>query len=274
MKNIQDLQTKGFVIVDYPAELRKAVEETAELWKEFCSLPTEIKKGLPYSNGQDGVGYEIKDGSGPNGDKKENFDVAGAGVEWLKKHSEEISSPIAVKFIESALNITRLIKPLVCEFAQAIEDEFGIPGFANEIEEGQNRIFVRWIHYFGDRKPGEETASSHIDQSGMTPHLWESAPGFQYLTYDGKWEDASFPKGTTFIIPSAQMPLKHSGFRAMCHRVIATEETAKNGRYSAVCFVQFAKTPKYDKDTYGRLQEKTPGFNYNMPYDEYVKMFK
>ncbi len=81
--------------------------------------------------------------------------------------------------------------------------------------------------------------------------------------------------GETAIIPSMQMQLRSKGeLRALTHRVIANPETAVNGRYSAVCFVQFKKTPKYDKDTHGRLQEKSPGFNYGLSHDDFSKLFK
>jgi isopenicillin N synthase-like dioxygenase len=82
-------------------------------------------------------------------------------------------------------------------------------------------------------------------------------------------------EGETVIIPDMQMQLRSNGeLRALCHRVVATPETAKNGRYSAVCFVQFVRTKKYDKDKGGRLQEKEPGFNYKMPPGEFEMMFK
>jgi isopenicillin N synthase-like dioxygenase len=110
----------------------------------------------------------------------------------------------------------------------------------------------------------------------MTLHLFESAPGFQALTLDSKqWIDVSFPPGETVVIPSTQMQLRSEGkLTALCHRVVATEETAHTGRFSAVCFVQFSKTPKYDKDKHGRLQEKDPGFNYGMPLEEFARLFK
>jgi len=52
----------------------------------------------------------------------------------------------------------------------------------------------------------------------------------------------------TVIIPGMQMQLRSSGdLRALWHRVVATPKTAELGRYSAVSFIQFKDTPKYDK---------------------------
>jgi len=56
--------------------------------------------------------------------------------------------------------------------------------------------------------------------------------------------------------------------------VVANPETSEAGRYSAVCFIQFKNTPKYDKETHGRLQEKKPGFNYDLSHEEFSKLFK
>lgn len=275
MKKIRDLQDKGFVVWPYPAELRAAVNQAVVAWKAFCALPTDVKKGLPYSNNADGVGYELKLGEGKNADRKENFDVTTAGLAWLEKHADAIQASAALDFIRIATSLPALLKPLVVEFAQMSEKEFGISGFEDEVVSGEDAFFIRFIHYFGDRALGEETASAHVDQSGFTPHLFESAPGLQCLTYDGKWIDMPVSEGETVIIPSMQMQLRSDGkLRALCHRVIATPETADAGRYSAVCFVQLKKTPKYNKDVGGRLQEKEPGFNYDMPHGEFEKLFK
>jgi len=272
--SINDLKTKGFVVLSYPPKLRYAVNETINLWKKFCSLPTDTKKGLPYSNNADGVGYEFKDGSGNKGDRKENFDVTLAGSDWLKRNADGINNPIVLEFVENATTLVEIMKPMVLDFARQSQDAFGIDGFVDEIEKGDDAFFVRFIHYFGDRKIGEETATAHTDQSGFTLHLFESASGLQCMTYDGEWIDMPVSEGETVIIPSMQMQLRSKGsLKALCHRVIATSETAEEGRYSAVCFVQLKKTPKYDKNRHGRLQEKASGFNYKMSEAEFTDLF-
>lgn len=273
--NIIDLKTKGFVALPYPKNLRTSVEETVEAWKKFCDLPTDTKKNLPYSNGGAGVGYELKEGKGPKGDKKENLDVTLGGKEWLETNAEKIGNKVALDFIEKSTQLVSVMKPLIVDFAKEAEKAFGIRDFAEEVENGEDAFFVRFIHYFGDRKPGEETASAHADQSGFTLHLYESHAGLQCFTKEKIWIDMPVSKGETVIIPCMQLQLRSSGdLIATCHRVVANEETARNGRFSAVCFVQLKKTPKYDKDTHGRLQEKELGFNYSLPHDEFKKLFK
>ncbi len=273
--NIKEFKTKGYVTLEYPKDLRKSVNKTIASWKLFCDLPIDVKKGLPYSNNADGVGYEFKEGIGNKADRKENFDVTTVGQEWLKKNSRSIDNPIVLDFIKDSTSLVGLMKPLILDFARQCEEEYGLVGFADEVDQSEENFFVRFIHYFGDRQVNEETAVSHCDQSGFTLHLFESDPGLQCLNFNMKWEDMPVSEGETVIIPAMQMQLRSSGeLKALCHRVVANINTAEYGRYSAVCFVQLNNTPKRDKEKTGRLQEKAPGFNYNMDIKEFAKMFK
>jgi len=273
--SIDDLKTKGFVTMSYPRGLREAVKKAAESWKRFYNLPLEVKKALPYSNNADGVGYEYKEGIGNKADRKENFDVTLAGKKWLEENAGHIGNPIALEFIEDVTRLVPILKPLVSHFVWQVEQSYGVDGLVEEVTTGEDAFFVRFIHYFGDREVGEETASAHTDQSGFTPHLFESSPGLECLTYEGKWIPMPVSEGETVVIPSMQLQLKSQGtLKALCHRVVATVETAEQGRDSAVCFVQMKKTPKYDKDKCGRLQEKEPGFNYSMSHFDFSNLFK
>lgn len=271
---ISELQTKGLVAISYPKDLRAAVQRTVESWKKFCALPNEVKDKFLFSK-VDIVGYERKDGVGPGADKKENFELTLAGSARMLQIGETVANPIAEEFLRNVIGLVGLIKPTVLDFAEQSEAAFDMKGFAKEVEEGEDLFFVRFIHYFGDREPGEETATAHADQSGFTLHLFESAPGLQCLPYESDWADMPVSEGETVIIPAMQMQLRSKGkLRALFHRVVATSETARDGRYSAVCFVRLKNTPVYDKDTHGRLQEKAPGFNYKLSHEEFAKLFK
>ncbi len=275
LTNIADFKMQGFVGLAYPPQLRKEVEQVALSWKRFCDLPAEVKVQLPYSNSSDGVGYELKDGSGNKADRKENFDVTKAGFSWLQDHAEKISDSVVLDFVRNSTALVHDIKPLIVDFAQQVENEFQIPGLYNEVVNSVNSFFIRFIHYFGDREMSAETATAHVDQSGFTPHLFESDPGLECLGFDGKWIPMPVSEGQTVIIPAMQMQLRSQGvLKALCHRVVANPKTAKEGRYSAVCFVQLGKTPKYDKAKWGRLQEMTPGWNYAVSPEEFQKYFK
>lgn len=272
---IHDLKTKGFVVLSYPAALRREVDKTVALWKEFCALPDKVKKGLPYSNASDGVGYELKEGVGTHADRKENFDVATGGREWLETHATEITDAAALAFVKEAAVLAERVKPVIMDFAKHVEAAFGVTGLLREVEESESQFFIRFIHYFGQRKLGDVTAMPHADQSGFTLHLFESAAGLQCLSFGGEWTDMPVSDGETVIIPAMQLQLRSQGeLKALCHRVVATKKTQNQGRFSAVCFIQLKHTPKYEKETHGRLQEKEPGFNYSLPYGELSRLFK
>lgn len=277
MKNssILDLKTKGFVSLPYPADLRSAVVRAADSWKKFCDLPTEVKRSLPYSNKADGVGYELKLRS-EGGDNKENFDITLAAEDVLTLRAQKIADPVALDFIKNVISLIPLIKPTAMEFAMQSEKAFGMDGFAAEIDQSEPNFFVRFIRYPGGQKSGDVGASAHPDQSGFTLHLFESGPGLQYMDLqDRSWKFMPVSSGETVIIPAMQMQLRSEGIlKALYHRVISTPETVGEGRYSAVCFVQFRNTAKYDKDKHGRLQEFPAGFNYDMSFTEFRKLFK
>jgi hypothetical protein len=152
--NISDLKGKGSITLQYPADLRYGVEEAVRLWQRFCSLPVATKKGLPYSNNSDGVGYECKEGTGPKADRKENFDVTLAGLDWLKQNVNDIENKIALEFVQKAVSLVSLMKPSIMEFARQCENEYRLDGFSDEVEASEVNFFIRFIHYFGDREEG------------------------------------------------------------------------------------------------------------------------
>ncbi len=271
----QSFQETGIYTLAYPTALREAVERAEKSWRSFLALPQEAKSLFAYSNGGAGFGYELKQGEGVAGDRKENFDLTVAGVDSLKGIIAATDDKITATFLENAITVLELLRPSVIKFAEDVEAEFGLQGFVDEVKASDVGYFVRFIHYFGDRQLGDETATAHVDQSGFTFHLFESASGLQCLPYDKSgWVDMPVSAGETVIIPAMQMQRRDPRFRALAHRVVATEETQTVGRTSAVCFIQLQHTPRYDKGVGGRLQEKEPGFNYDMPAEEFNTMFK
>src|ERR1700733_1610941 len=255
--NIQDFKTKGFVAVPYPQDLRNAVRQVVPLWKKFCALSMELKSAFPYFDIGGGSGYEYKDGSGNKGDRKENFDFCIQGLPRLMSQAHYVESQTILEYITSATALIDMIKPFTLDFACQVERTFGLAGFSDEITD--ESIFVRFIHYFPTEKVGEETANPHCDKTGFTLHLFENEIGLQCLGFDGKWIPMPVSESQTVIIPGMQMQLRSLGeLKALCHRVEANEVTARDGRFSAVCFVMLTKTPRYNKDAYGRLQERAP----------------
>jgi isopenicillin N synthase-like dioxygenase len=272
--SIENLETAGFVNVPYPASLRKSVEAAVERWKAFCAQSEEARMSVPYLSKEGmGVGYELKKTPGANLDLKEDFHFSPGSAKELKLAVE--ANSYARELVVAVENLSEELRPLISAFALEIEKAFGLAGFKEEIEQSEDEWFLRFLHYFGDREEGEEIATAHADKSGFTLHLYESDPGLQYLDRNYQWQDLQISNGETAIILGMRGQYRSEGrLKATFHRVIATPITAKRGRFSMVVFVHPKNTPAYDKARAGRLQEFQPGFNYEMPFEEFAKLFK
>jgi len=266
----------GRAYVSYEPDLRAGVEEAVDAWKAFCLLPEELKLKFPYSSDAkvSGNGYELKKDLG-SADLKEDFHLRVAVRDWLMESAEAVDPVVTPDFVEKALAVNELIAPLLREFGEAVEQKHGIPGFADDIMAKQPFWLLRFLHYFGDREPGDEIAAPHVDKGGFTLHLYESDRGVEQLTYaDKQWVPMPLSHDQTVIIPGMGLQNRSKGvLRATCHRVVATEESAKQGRYSAVCFFNFNNVRFYDKERFGRLQNWEPGAFYDMPFEEFDKLF-
>ncbi len=264
---MEELKTNGVAMMPYQPELRQLVEKAAASWQDFCALPIEDKQH--YAELGSMMGYELKDGSGPNGDQKENFDIASTIGDT------EIDTSNAPEFITDAVAISKAMAGLALSFAQQVDAQYHIPELVERTAESGDQIFTRFIHYYGDRTAGEETASTHCDQSGYTFHLFETADGCQRLDYTTReWVDMPVEEGKMAAFPAMQLQLLSEGeLPALAHRVVATQATQRAGRHAIVSFVRLKNVPEYDKKTHGRLQEFEPGFNYDMTQRDFGKLF-
>lgn len=274
--SIAELQSLGLVNVDYPQQPRDAVESAVNLWKQFCELPSEIKTKFEFiQRHADGTGYEVKEEKGARKDLKENFQVTQFDYNRLHTIAKDAKNATALSFIENARDLVDVIEPVVMQFAHSVEDHYAIPGMAKGVLEAKDLWIVRYLHYFNERQPGEEIATSHIDKASFTLHLYESHGGLQYLNHQSReWLEMPVADGQTVIIPAMQLQLNSEGkLKALYHRVVATEETAQTGRYSMVCFVPVLGSRLYNKDSRGRLQHYEPGFNYDLPHEQFSELF-
>jgi isopenicillin N synthase-like dioxygenase len=274
--NLEELGSRGLCSVEYSPMLKQAVEKAVRAWREFCSLPEEIRAKFPY-NPRDGmgVGYELKKTPGTTLDIKEDFHFTSQGQKWLMDQAEEVGQ-VAVALVEGLAELNDYMSATVRSFALEVEKVYDLPGFAEEIMANSGGWFIRFLHYFGGAEPGDEIAKAHADKSGFTLHLHESDPGLQYLDRVYRWQDISMQPGETVILPGMRGQYRSKGkLKATFHRVVATPETAKLGRFSAVAFIHpDNRVPQYDKAGAGRLQEMKPGFNYEMPFEEFARLFK
>jgi isopenicillin N synthase-like dioxygenase len=121
--------------------------------------------------------------------------------------------------------------------------------------------------------PGETFAHAHADRGGFTLHLYESAGGGEYLGFDKVWRPWPIGGEETIIFPSMVLQHRSKGrLKALCHRVVATEETSQHGRFSMVVFIDFHHSHRYS-DAVKRLQDFEPGFNYDLSFSEFDKLF-
>lgn len=271
--SINELRDLGHVNVDYPEDLREAVESAVASWKAFCSLPREEKCAFNFleDNHSDGAGYELKEEAGSKKDLKENFHVT------LFQHARllQIANNRTFTFLNDAKTLLDRMEPLILEFAKIIEEQCQIQGLLEEVKMGKPYWILRYLHYFGDQKEGSEIAAPHADKGGFTLHLYESDDGLEYYCIkERSWKPMPVEEKQTVIIPAIQLQLWSKGeLKALYHRVIATKSTARNGRFSMVCFIPFQNIPMYNKNTYGSMQVHDIGFNYSLSHQEFSKYF-
>lgn len=275
--DMQELRTSGKIFVQYPRNARNAVADAMAKWMAFCALPLEIKKRFEYTpdHVQSGNGYEFKDTPGSTLDRKENFHARLSARNEMLELARQVGAPEATALVESALAIPDLIMPMLINFARDIGVEYGLENFVRNVADSKPEIVIRLLHYFGDAHPLDEIASPHIDKGGFTLHLWESDSGVEQLSRDKtKWIPIPVSHDEAVIFPASGLQYLLNGeVKALCHRVRATHESARVGRYSAVAFVDFLGNAHYDKKTHGRLQDWPAGFNYDMPNQEFRRLF-
>jgi len=277
MNSVKKLQTDGKVYVEYPPKLRIAVQKAMDSWIAFCALPDNVKIKFPYTADKtvSGNGYELKTAHGEGLDRKEDFHLRLSAAENLLYHSRKIGTPQVDTFVRDALQLPVLIEPVLAEFAKAVEREFNLPNFANDVAHSTPGLLLRFLHYFGGVAEGHEIASPHIDKGGFTMHLHESDTGVQQLRQsDRSWIPLPVSHTETVIFPSFGLQHKMlNQVKALCHRVVATTDSAVNGRFSVVCFVDFRNNKQYNKEKFGRLQDWPAGFNYDISREEMDKLF-
>lgn len=274
-EKLPTLKDDGVKMVDYSSQLRESVEAAALSWQDFCALPSDVKQQFGGADKQWTVGYESKDGSGPNGDRKENFDFSVAAVATLRQVLEGVDEPAARQFLASVETLGEQAVPMIEAFGRELEADYGVDGFGDLAKKSAGSAFFRFLHYPSGQAVGGTIAEPHVDHSGFTFHLFETTDGCERLTRSGEWELLPVADGQAATFASMQTQLVTRGeIKALPHRVVANETSARMGRFAIVCFVALADTPSYDRKTHGRLQEMTPGFNYAMPYDEFKTLFK
>ena len=275
MLDLRELSADDVVRVAYPARLASLVREAKEKADAFWELPQEVKEAFGYQSDTlvSGVGYQgPEDGSK---DPKEHVHLRLNESAWLRAQCAKVNDPAVSEFVETGLALAEGLKPFAQEFVESAESEFSIPGLAKDTMSLADGWTFRFLRYqAGKRAPGEDIAAQHLDKGGFTLHLHESDSGFERLTRDGTWVPVAFGDGHTLIIAGARLQYRsRCRLTAVCHKVVANERTAVEGRTSIVCFFDFRNTPYYDKSKWGPMQGLPVGFNYDLPFVKYAQYF-
>lgn len=262
------IKNKGFAVVDYPKDVREAVIRLSLAWKKFSELPEDIKLSLAHNEDE---GYELQTTPGLTNDIKEDFHGTLRGINRLFESGNVMNSAV-LEFLQANTKVLSLIELSIIAIAESIQEETGDANFLNRVRDSYSRWIIRCIHYFPGQEEGSEIASSHPDKSGLTLHLYENTPGFQYF-WNGEYSNVSFDNGTTLVIAGMQTQLV-TGLNALSHRVVGTNESKKNGRYSIVLFIPLENTPRWNKEQKGRLQDFPAGYFYDMSQEKLSGYFK
>lgn len=263
----------GVEMVDYPVETQLSVTYAAQAWEKFLQLPAAHKEIFAAKELQAGIGYEKK-GSGEreSSDIKENFDITRKSLVELAENAK--SHDVTILFLQAAGNLFDSLEAMVAEYGRHIETIYDIPGFAAEATASSASIFVRFLKY-PPVPEGTIIGEAHVDHSGFTFHLYESTGGCERLSFDKKsW--LPMPVASDKAAAFASMQTQHFSdnvLRGLCHQIIANHTTSLMGRSAIVAFVPLVNIPSYDRKTHGRLQEMTPGFNYDMTQTAFKKLF-
>lgn len=275
----RELERLGALYVEYHPTVRAGVLEAMARWDEFCGLPDSQKVLFKYSGdaSKSGNGYELK----RNGvDRKEDCHLRVNVREELLELSARAHPEIGPAFVEAALKVQGLIPEIVRDFARLVELECGIEGFEEDVMSQQDEWLLRFLHYFGDRMPGDVFAAAHPDKGGFTLHLYESAGGVEYFDYtDREWRPLPLTHDQTVMFPGMGLQQRSQcRLRALTHRVMVQEDTAATGRTSAVCFLDFKNARYYNKDffksTQGLVEKFGPDFLYDISFKGLNKFFK
>ncbi len=243
--------------MDYPKDITDLIAD-AEPWKKFCALPQEIKNKFSFPNLENDkdIGYFLRSKAQGREDK-EYFHMWSVMRETLESEGLSdfvASNPVLKEFFEYIYTVYDRAH----EFALSIGNEMGkeIPEFGEFVKDGKIRSVLRLLHYT-NTDDTEVIAAQHFDRSLYTLHLYESAPGLQFLDYDMKWKDAPIEHGKTVVFNGYRIEkLSDTKLQKTWHRVIKVGDS--RDRISLVLFVWAEGIHAYPKEA--RSQDLEPSY--------------
>jgi isopenicillin N synthase-like dioxygenase len=241
----------------------------ANRWKKFCDLPLEIKNRFKYPDHQivgarkQDPGYVLKMEEGKEKDNKETFHYFPENRQFLEYYSLNKlvdSTPVIRNFFSFAEGVYHYSSGIALNIlaSMAAERQDLAPILLNP----HNRFVLRFLHYLGTGE-GDILAKQHYDRGGLTVHIHENQPGFEFLSLNRdssmEWKPVNLQDGFTFAFGSYQMQeLTGCEICRVWHRVRRVPGNDIANRTSIVLFVHLIDAPSYP-DTH-RSQDDVPGY--------------
>jgi len=250
-----------YAVIDYPQELANEVRNVAELWKKFCALPLDVKRRCSFESQDEdwNSGYILrsqKDGY----DNKEFYHIQPNHAQLVEEAGLVATMrdyPVVKDFFDKSERAVALLKEFVAQVSDDIaRDNPHLKDLRDQFLEGfeKNYSVLRFLHYTPD--PDQYViAEPHFDIGGMTFHVYESAPGLQFMKWDHSWEDAPLVEGKTLMFNAYGLEHMSDGvLQRTWHRVIQTAGSEGNERYSGVFFADFPNNSHWDTTKQGRAK--------------------
>lgn len=247
-----------FAVIDYPQELTELIGEAAP-WRQFCALPAEVKEKFSFLNHQSTIdadpGYRLRSKQTGRDDKEyfHSYPEIPELIELDGLHAMVNGDPVLSAFF----TYSNQVLTAAHAFAQQIGSDLArdIPALGALIAEGKFRSVLRMLHYTNDPET-VVIAAQHFDRSLYTLHLYESAPGLQFLNGDLQWTEAPIAHGKTVVFNGYRGEALTDGkLQKTWHRVVSHGKTTD--RISLVLFVWSNHVEDYPKEARSQNEEPT-----------------
>lgn len=253
------LKTNLFADVPYPQTTRELMKKI-EIWRQFCTLPLEIKQKFAFPNHQ---------GMWDDGYKKRRKVEGREDKEYFHFHANYktilgeygltefvANTPVIANFWNFVDEIYEAVRQLIVTIGKDLGEK--IPGMQAELEKSKHLVTLRFLHYTPEDTNETVLAAPHFDRSGFTLHLYESIPGLQLLNWNNEWQDAPISESSTIVFSGYQLEYKtQEDIQKTWHRV-AHRPGHNETRISLIAFVPFIDTYTYPEEA--RSQDLVPGY--------------
>lgn len=231
----------------------------AEPWRAFCGLPQELKEQMVFPNNPldaTGTGYFLRSKKEGREDKEyfhaygNMFELArGIGKDKMLERNQVLKG-----FFSYAVNVHDKARELALAIGRQVGEN--VPELIGLIDTGRINSLLRFLHYTNDDKT-DVIAAQHFDRSLYTLHLYESAPGLQFLDWDMQWSDAPIGSGKTVVFNGYRLEQLTKGeAQKTWHRVVRKDGV--RDRISMVLFVWTEAVQSYPSEA--RSQDLAPHY--------------